>query len=147
MSTRIEQCHQYDVDSSWCLYNAHSSEALYLIIGGTGFFDNARVFMTCNIQPQLQGVFVTYNYTGIINTEPLPETLVDLPINSSSAVSSIIGALQNHLSYAQSPNMNLVIDPVYTIYDDYQRYLPSEADPTTQADLIVSLSFSAISRD
>ncbi|KAF8336764.1 hypothetical protein F5887DRAFT_920701 [Amanita rubescens] len=116
--------------------NPGDAITLYLIIGGTGF--TSRVLMSCSIRPQLQDVFVTYNYTGIVITETLPGTLVDVPVNTSSTVNSIVGALQKHLSDAQSLNTNLVIDPIYTIYDDYERYMPSEADSTTQAELIAS---------
>jgi hypothetical protein len=140
--------HQYDVHGFEWSYNAQLFVALYIIIGGTAFADNFKLVMSCSIQPQLLNVSVTYNYTGVVNIEPLPETLVDLPVDStSSTISSIIKSLDDHLSNAQSTGLNLMLDPIYTIFDDYQINAPSQADLTTQQELIVSLCFSTISRD
>jgi hypothetical protein len=76
--------------------------------------------MTCWIEPQLLEVEVNYtssangNIFSILNYTP--QTTPQLPINTSTAVNSVIAALQDHLSKAQTSNDNFIVDAIAQFY-------------------------------
>lgn len=101
--------------------------------------------MTCSIKPQVLNVSVAYNETGYVTLEPQTSTNRSLNLNST-AISTIMAALNYHLYISQAPDMNLAIEGIYSgIYSNSKAYAVGDYGPL--ADLMVGLSLSLVSRD
>ena len=116
--------------------------ALYMQISDK--FDGAEVApmnITCIIEPQLIDVNVTYN--GNYNIVTLNDYTVQktpyIPINTSTAVNSVITALEAHLSEAQSLDRNLIVDGIYQFYSQNYPYPYPDFSPLVP-ELMVSSS-------
>jgi hypothetical protein len=96
--------------------------------------------MTCNIKPQILNVSVTYNNTGYVTLEPLWQTSIYPPINTSTVVTNIMAALEYHLSITQAPDMNIAIEAIYGLYTVAYPSSPEVENYAPLADLMVCRS-------
>lgn len=126
-----------------CFSKTNSNIALYMQVGGTWFTDDLGNLVVmdvmCSIAPQILNVSVTYNNTGLVTARPLFQTVTYPSINASFPVSSVIGALNYHLSATQSSDTNLVIDAMTW---NFNIDLTSQDSTSTLAELMVCLLFS-----
>lgn len=102
-------------------------------------FPNVTENMICNIKPQLLNVAVAYNNSGFVTVESFESAQIELPVNASSAVHSVITALEYNLSSAQSSDRNIVVDAIYALFGpNYE----AAAEPQLGApELVVSSHF------
>ena len=76
--------------------------------------------MTCNIHPRILDVAVSYNATGYLTFEPLWRTSTYPQINfTSTVISTVMPALEYHLSNAQAPDTNIAVEGIYDLYHEY----------------------------
>lgn len=101
--------------------------------------------MTCNIEPQILNVAVDYNAAGYLTCESLGQTSTNAPINfTSTVISTIMSALEYHLSDTQAPSLNVAVEGLFDLYDNAY---PQDSNYTVLANLMVGLPFSVISRN
>jgi hypothetical protein len=93
--------------------------------------------MTCWIEPQLLKVEVNYTSNNIFTiVNYTPQTTPQLPINTSTAVNSVILALADHLSKAQSSDDNFIVDAISQFYNQSTNYIQAQLSPDHSLDLL-----------